>query len=82
MISDGILSLQILSAAAIPTAASGDSARSADFNRDGKVNSVDFSILLSFWQKKPPFKNPYVDINKDGKVNSVDFSILLYQWKK
>ena len=54
----------------------------ADFNRDGKVNSTDFSILLAFWQKQPPFKNPYVDINKDGKVNSVDFSILLYQWKK
>ena len=55
---------------------------SADFNRDGKVNSVDFSILLAFWQKQPLFKNPYVDINKDNKVNSVDFSILLYQWKK
>lgn len=55
---------------------------SADFNGDNKVNSVDFSILLAFWQKSAPFKNPYVDINKDNKVNSVDFSILLYQWKK
>lgn len=54
----------------------------ADFNGDNKVNSVDFSILLAFWQKQPPFKNPCVDINKDNKVNSVDFSILLYQWKK
>lgn len=54
----------------------------ADFNTDSKVNSVDFSILLAFWQKQPPFKNPCVDINKDNKVNSVDFSILLYQWKK
>ena len=54
----------------------------ADFNSDSKVNSVDFSILLAFWQKLPPFKNPCVDINKDNKVNSVDFSILLYQWKK
>jgi len=54
----------------------------ADFNHDGKVNSVDFSILLAFWQKSSPFKNPCVDINKDSKVNSVDFSILLYQWKK
>ena len=53
-----------------------------DFNFDTKVNSVDFSILLAFWQKLPPFKNPCVDINTDGKVNSVDFSILLYQWKK
>ena len=54
----------------------------ADFNHDNKVNSVDFSILLAFWQKLPPYKNPCVDINKDNKVNSVDFSILLYQWKK
>lgn len=54
----------------------------ADFNGDSKVNSVDFSILLAFWQKQPPFKNPCVDINKDSRVDSIDFSILLYQWKK
>ena len=56
--------------------------RRADFNCDGKVNSIDFSILLYFWKSKPPFKNQYVDINKDGKVDSVDFSILLYEWGK
>lgn len=56
--------------------------KGADFNDDGKVNSVDFSILLAFWQKLPPFNNPCVDVNKDGQVNSVDFSILLYQWNK
>ena len=53
-----------------------------NFNCDGKVNSIDFSILLYFWKTKPPFKNEYVDINKDGKVDSIDFSILLYQWGK
>ncbi len=58
------------------------SCNGADFNRDSKVNSIDFSILLAFWQKIAPFNNPCVDINKDSKVNSVDFSILLYQWKK
>lgn len=58
------------------------SCKGADFNGDGKVNSVDFSILLAYWKKQPPFANPCVDINKDGQVNSVDFSILLYQWKK
>lgn len=61
---------------------SGLTCSGADFNRDSKVNSIDFSILLAFWQKLPPFGNPCVDINKDNKVNSVDFSILLYQWKK
>ena len=48
----------------------------ADFNRDHVVDSIDFSILLYFWKKTPPFKNLYVDINKDAKVNPIDFSIL------
>lgn len=52
----------------------------ADFNLDGVVDSVDFSILLYFWQSKSPFDNPCVDINGDKSVNSIDFSILLYQW--
>ena len=69
-------------ASVIPPTVPVDSYNVADFNRDGKVNSVDFSILLAFWQKQPPFKNPYVDINKDNQVNSVDFSILLYNWGK
>lgn len=68
-------------AVVVPTIPAG-SCNGADFNGDKKVNSVDFSILLAFWQKLSPFKNPCVDINKDNKVNSVDFSILLYQWKK
>ena len=54
--------------------------KGADFNKDNKVNSVDFSILLAFWKTNPPFSNGCVDINKDNKVNSVDFSILLSQW--
>ena len=54
----------------------------ADLNRDGKVNSVDFSVMLSFWKTPSPFKNVCVDINTDKQVNSVDFSILLYQWGK
>jgi len=66
----------------IPTPPSGAACNGADFNHDNKVNSVDFSILLAFWQKLPPFANPCVDINKDNKVNSIDFSILLYQWEK
>jgi hypothetical protein len=60
----------------IPTA----SALRGDFNNRGSVDASDFSILLSYWGKKPPFKNPAVDLNNDGKINSVDFSILLYLW--
>ncbi len=52
----------------------------ADFNRNGSVDSVDFSILLYFWKTPPPFGNPCVDINKDAKVDSVDFSIMLFEW--
>jgi hypothetical protein len=56
--------------------------RRADFNCDTRVNSVDFSVLLYFWGKKPPFSNSLVDLNKDGKINSIDFSVLLYYWDK
>ncbi len=52
----------------------------ADLNKDNRVNSIDFSILLYFWRTASPFSNPYVDINKDVKVDSVDFSILLYYY--
>jgi hypothetical protein len=67
---------------ASPVALAVISSAAGDFNGDNKVTSVDFSILLAFWKKSPPFKNPNVDINKDNKIDSVDFSILLYQWSK
>jgi hypothetical protein len=54
----------------------------SDFNNDGKINSVDFSIMLAFWKTPYPFANTSVDVNNDRQVNSVDFSILLYQWGK
>ncbi len=54
--------------------------RTADFNRDGRVNSVDFSILLAFWRTEWPFRNIYVDVNDDREVNSVEFSIMMFQW--
>jgi len=49
---------------------------SADLNQDGKVNLIDFSILLYWWGKE----NSSVDLNQDGKVNLPDFSIMLYYW--
>lgn len=48
----------------------------SDINRDGKVNLVDFSILLSFWQTA----DADADINEDGTVNLGDFSIMLFNW--
>lgn len=48
----------------------------ADFNKDGKTNLVDFSIMLFWWGKY----NPCVDQNQNETVNLPDFSILMYWW--
>jgi len=48
----------------------------ADLNKDGRVNLIDFSILLFWWGKD----DMCCDQNQDGNVNIVDFSILLYYW--
>ena len=48
----------------------------ADFNKDGKTNLVDFSIMLYWWGKY----SPCADQNKSGKVDLPDFSILMYYW--
>jgi len=47
-----------------------------DVNGDGKVNLVDFSILLFHWNTD--FAG--TDFNGDGTVNLTDFSILLFHW--
>jgi len=51
--------------------------QSADLNQDGLVNSVDFGILMSYWNDT---SYPVADINQDGLVNSVDFGIMMSQW--
>ncbi len=51
----------------------------ADSNLDGKVDLIDFSILLYFWGQSNP-SNIYVDINSDGAVDLIDFSIMMYYW--
>ena len=51
----------------------------ADLNFDGKVNLIDFSILLYFWGQTNP-SNRCADINFDGIVDLVDFSIMMYYW--
>jgi hypothetical protein len=48
----------------------------SDLNKDGKVNLVDFSILLFNWKTS----DAVADINQDGEVNLVDFSIMLANW--
>ncbi len=53
--------------------------KNGDINNDGKVNIVDFSIMLFFWNQQNP-KNPCADINGDKAVNIFDFSIMLFWW--
>lgn len=48
----------------------------ADLNKDGKVNLVDFSILLFNWKTA----DAVADINQDGTVSLIDFSIMLANW--
>jgi hypothetical protein len=52
----------------------------ADLNRDGKVNLIDFSILLFWWGGNGGDSDPPADINQDGNVSLTDFSILLFNW--
>lgn len=54
--------------------------RSSDLNRDGKVNLIDFSILLYWWNTNGGNSNPPADINADGKVSLTDFSIMIFNW--
>lgn len=50
--------------------------KTGDLNGDGKINLVDFSILLFHWNTD----HEVADLNGDGKVNLTDFSILLFNW--
>ena len=49
-----------------------------DSNQDGRVDLIDFSILI-FWFNKS-LVPPDIDCNADGKVDIVDFSIVAYYW--
>jgi len=48
----------------------------ADLNHDGRVDLVDFSIMLYWWGRY----NECADQNSDGIVDLIDFSIMLYWW--
>lgn len=49
-----------------------------DYNQDGRVNLVDFSILL-FWFGKTDMPTR-IDCNGDRLIDIKDFSILMYFW--
>ncbi|MBI4158059.1 MAG: hypothetical protein HY505_00325 [Candidatus Yanofskybacteria bacterium] len=54
--------------------------KTADLNKDGRVNIIDFSILLYWWNTNNTRGLDVADINIDNRVNIIDFSIMLFQW--
>ena len=52
--------------------------RKPDLNGDGKVDLIDFSILLSQWR----MFDCKADLDKSGRVDLKDLSILLKAWTK
>ncbi len=52
----------------------------SDLNRDGKINLIDFSILIFWWGTAGGNSDPKSDINGNGRVGIEDFSILLFNW--
>ena len=52
----------------------------SDLNRDGKVDLIDFSILIFWWGTSGGSTNPPADVNQNGNVGLEDFSILLFNW--
>ena len=64
-------------AQSIPAFATVNAGKSADFNGDKIVNSLDFSIMSRHW-----LANYFqADLNSDGIINSLDFSILVLRWE-
>jgi hypothetical protein len=47
-----------------------------DLNRDGAVNTLDWSVMNAAWFTN----NAVADINRDGIVNSIDFGLLNREW--
>ncbi len=58
----------------------GQAATPSDLSRDGKINLVDFSILIFWWNTSGGDSNPPADINGNARVGLEDFSILLFNW--
>lgn len=54
--------------------------KTADLNKDGRVNIIDFSILLYWWNTTNTKGLDLADINGDRRVNIIDFSVMLFQW--
>lgn len=58
------------------TALAGGIFLTGDINKDGVVDLVDLSIMLSNWNKTSDFIDA-LDLNQDGTVNAVDWGTLI-----
>ncbi len=54
--------------------------KSADLNKDEKVDGLDLNMLLKAISEKS--ENPNFDLNSDGKVDSTDADLLARQWQQ
>jgi hypothetical protein len=56
------------------------STKKGDANKDGKVDVLDFVLLMAQWNKTG--NNLSADFNSDNKVDILDFVILMANWNK
>jgi hypothetical protein len=71
--------------AILPPFPEGITCTGVDFNGDGKVDVIDFSIMLFYWELNPlEVEPPNACVDQDGNnlVNIYDFSRLMYGWKE
>lgn len=47
-----------------------------DFDHNGRVNSLDFSSLISVWNQT----NTTYDLNSDRTINTLDYTIMVQNW--
>ena len=63
-----------------PTSPLSAAAQKVDANKDGKIDVLDFNILMVNWGKTTA--NNVADFNGDSKVDIFDFNMLMINWTK
>lgn len=65
----------------VPPAEAGTCSANGDFNGDGRVNLIDFSIMLYYWGRPvSTSQGACADLSGDESVSLQDLSIMLYWW--
>lgn len=63
----------------VPRVQQATACQKADINCDGRVDLVDYSIMV-YWNQRPGTLPARVDLNGDAVVTLADLSILAYYW--